>query len=62
MSSTRVKCLDYFNPFKKSHYSHIKKGLRTVMPWICALIPEIPEDSKVCNSLQKKSLKYEERQ
>ena len=53
MSSTRVKSLDCFNPFKKPNHSHIRKGLRTVMPWMCALIPEMPEDSKVCDGCRK---------
>lgn len=53
MSSTRVKGLDCYNPLKKPHHSHVRKRLRTVTPWMCALIPDMPEDSKVCDSCRK---------
>lgn len=45
--------LNCFNPLKKSDHSHVRKGLRFVMPWMCSLIPEMPEDAKVCDSCRK---------
>lgn len=42
-----------FNPLKKSCHSHVRKGLRFVMPWMCSLIPEMTENSKVCDSCRK---------
>lgn len=53
MNSTRVETLNCFNPFKKPHHSHVRKGLRTVTPWMCALIPEMPINSKVCTICRK---------
>jgi hypothetical protein len=39
-----------FNLFKKECHSHVRKGLRFALPWMCSLIPEMSENSKVCDA------------
>lgn len=53
MDFKRIETLNCFNPFMKPKHSHVRKGLRSVMPWMCALIPEMPVNSKVCTSCRK---------
>lgn len=53
MNSRRVETLNCFNPFNKPHHSHVRKGLRTVTPWMCVLIPEMSVNSKVCTKCRK---------
>lgn len=45
--------LYYFNPFKKSNHSHVKKKLRPITTWICPLFPEATKLLKVCDKCRK---------
>ena len=54
MDKNRYVIYKCFNPFEKqNHKVGDKKKLRIVTEWMCEEFPQIPKESKICDSCRK---------